>query len=129
MNVSASTNLIPQNQIFQSQSSPSGFAPQGVSLNDNDGDNDSIEKSQSESLKGQLSDVAFKTIFSALNTNGTQGISTNQLLNALNQQSSLLTKPDNNANGNKLQNTLMNKILSSYDNSNPIAQSNKVLSA
>ena len=136
MNVSNSlqnsyTTALLQNSQKQSADSSLAAIGANVSSTDTDGDNDN-ESTESSSAKRQdnvSSGFSSQSIFSSLNQNGSQGISTDQLLNALLKQPSKLSSNNNVAQNNNLQNILMDKILSSYDTTKTLTQSSKVLSA
>jgi hypothetical protein len=121
------------NQSVQSQSTQSSFAP--VSTNatsrdmDGDNDNESAENSSSRQQERASSGFSPQNIFSSLNQNGSQGISTDQLLNALTKKSDLLNLSQQATQSNNLQNVLMDKIISSYDTTKTLTQNSKVLSA
>jgi len=136
MNVSNSlqnsyTTALLQNSQKQSADSSLAAIGANVSSTDTDGDNDN-ESTESSSAKRQdnvSSGFSSQSIFSALNQNGSQGISTDQLLNALLKQPSKLSSNNNVAQNNNLQNILMVKILSIYDTTKTLTQSSKVISA
>ena len=137
MNVSSSlqnsfTTALLQNshnQSVQSQSMQSSFAPMGTNMasadSDGDNDNESTEQSSTKASAG----FNAQSVFATLNQNGSQGVSTDQLLNALTHQSSMLSSNNNRTQSNNLQNILMDKILSSYDTTKTLTQNSKVLSA
>ena len=122
-----------QNQSVQSQSTQSSFAPMSANMTsaDSDGDNDNENTENSSAKQQERASAGFnsQSIFSALNQNGSQGISTDQLLNALTKQSSTLSSNNNITQNNNLQNILMDKILSSYNTTKTLTQNSKVLSA
>jgi hypothetical protein len=122
-----------QNQSVQSQSSQSGFAPVSTNMSsadlDGDNDNESSEKSPTRQQESASSGFSAQSVFSALNQNGSKGISTDQLLSALTKKSDLLSANNKNAQNNNLQNILMDKLLSSYNATKTLTQNSKVLSA
>ena len=128
MNVSSSLQNSFMTTLLQSQSlySNTTFGDTLLSKDaDGDNDNDSAENAQKKQQENYSSSLNTQSIFSTLNQNGDQGISTEQLLNALSTQPSSYNKTQEDK---SFQNILMQTSASSYSD-NSTNQRNQVLSA